>query len=158
MLAGIDHLAVLTDDLDGFVGFYGDLFGAVVEGTLDDDGVRMCVLRVGPTSELNVFEIPGNDEHLKQTPIFARGRLDHFGLRAASIDQFEQLRDRLIELELTDGFVTDFGHVLSVFFRDPFGFECEICVENPDAIPGRINPPGTPAQRYHEVPAPSDEV
>ena len=37
---------------------------------------------------------------------------------------------------------------LSVFFRDPDGLECELCVTNPDERPGVVNPPGTPAQRY----------
>jgi catechol 2,3-dioxygenase-like lactoylglutathione lyase family enzyme len=149
VLAGFDHLAVLTDDLERFVAFYVDVFGAEVEGTLTDGDLRMTVVRIGPTSELNVFEVDGNDEHARQTPMFGRGRLDHFGLRAESIEQFDELRDRLIELGCTDGFVTDFGHVLSVFFRDPQGLEGEICVANPDAVPGRINPPGTPAARYH---------
>ena len=45
--------------------------------------------------------------------------------------------------------MTDFGHVLSVFFRDPEGLEAEVCVANPDAVPGQVNPPGTPAARYH---------
>jgi len=49
----------------------------------------------------------------------------------------------------SDGFVTDFGPLLSVFFRDPDGLEAEVCVVNPDAVPGAFNPPGTPAQRYH---------
>jgi hypothetical protein len=44
--------------------------------------------------------------------------------------------------------VTDFGHMLSLFFRDPDGLECEVCVENPDARPGVANPPGTRAARY----------
>ena len=39
--------------------------------------------------------------------------------------------------ELNSGFVTDFGPILSLFFRDPDGLECEVCVENPDAEPGR---------------------
>jgi hypothetical protein len=47
-----------------------------------------------------------------------------------------------------DDFVTDFGPILSVFFRDPDGLEGEVCVPNPDAIPGTTNPPGTPAARY----------
>ena len=42
----------------------------------------------------------------------------------------------------TDGFVTDFGPILSLFFRDPDGLECEVCVENPDAEPGVFHPPG----------------
>lgn len=47
---------------------------------------------------------------------------------------------------MTDGFVTDFGHILSEFFRDPDGLEAEVVVRNPDA-PGVHNPPGTPALR-----------
>lgn len=148
MLAGFDHVAVLTADLERFVDFYRDVFGAQVEGRLSDDGLEMVVLRIGPTSEINVFQIDGNDEAVRQTPSFGRGRLDHFAFRAASLEQFDQLRDELIRRECTDGFVTDFGHVLSVFFRDPEGLELEVCVGNPDAVPGRINPPGTPAARY----------
>jgi hypothetical protein len=47
-----------------------------------------------------------------------------------------------------DDFVTDFGPVLSIFFRDPDGLEGEVCVANPDAVPGVNNPPGTRAARY----------
>lgn len=149
MLAGFDHVAVLTADLERFVDFYRDVFDAQVEGRLSDEGLAMVVLRIGPTSEINVFQIDGNDEASRQTPSFERGRLDHFAFRAASIEQFDELRDELIRRGCTDGFVTDFGHVLSVFFRDPEGLELEVCVGNPDAEPGRINPPGTPATRYH---------
>ena len=46
-------------------------------------------------------------------------------------------------------FFADFGHVLSLFFRDPDGLEAGVCVGNPDAVPGQINPPGTPSRRYH---------
>ncbi len=47
-----------------------------------------------------------------------------------------------------DDFVTDFGPMLSLFFRDPDGLECEVCVTNPDAEPGVFHPPGTRAARY----------
>ena len=60
MLAGFDHVAVLTCDLQGFVRFYEDVFGAEVEGGLSEDGLEMVVLRIGPTSEINVFQIDGN--------------------------------------------------------------------------------------------------
>jgi catechol 2,3-dioxygenase-like lactoylglutathione lyase family enzyme len=149
MLAGFDHVAVLTADIDRFVDFYRDVFGAEVFGRITDGGAEIVALRIGPTAELNVFQIEGNTEASRQTPMFGRGRLDHFALRATSLEQFDQLRDELIRRGCTDGFVTDFGHVLSVFFRDPEGLELELCVGNPDAVPGRINPPGTPAARYH---------
>ena len=150
MLAGFDHVAVLTADLERFIGFYRDVFGAVEEGRLGEDGLEMAVLRIGPTSEINVFQIDGNDEAAKQTPIFGRGRLDHFAFRATSIEQFDELRDELMRRSCSDGFVTDFGPVLSVFFRDPEGLELELCVANPDAVPGRVNPPGTPSHRYQD--------
>ena len=47
--------------------------------------------------------------------------------------------------DTTDGFVTVFGHILSLFFRDPDGLEAEVCVQNHDAQDGVHNPPGTPA-------------
>ena len=149
LLAGIDHVAVLTSDLEAFCAFYEDVLGAQVESRMEGDGLRMVVLRVAPQSELNVFQVEGNTESTRQVPMFGRGRLDHFAFRAASIDAFDQIRDRLIQRGCTDGFVTDFGHVLSVFFRDPEGLEAEVCVTNPDAVPGEANPPGTPSRRYH---------
>jgi catechol 2,3-dioxygenase-like lactoylglutathione lyase family enzyme len=81
--------------------------------------------------------------------MFGRGRLDHLGLQAASLDAFDRVRDRLVAAGASDGFVTDFGHVLSLFFRDPDGLEGEVCIPNPDAEPGVLNPPGTPSRRYH---------
>ena len=53
-----------------------------------------------------------------------------------------------MERGLADDFVTDFGPMLSLFFRDPDGLEGEVCVENPDAVPGVFNGPGTRAARY----------
>jgi hypothetical protein len=41
--------------------------------------------------------------------------------------------------------VTDLGEILSLLFRDPDGLEGEMCVANPDAEPGVVNPPSTPA-------------
>ena len=65
------------------------------------------------------------------------------------VDYSDELRDRLTAEGASDGFVTDFGPVLSIFFTDPDGLEGEVCVPNPDAEAGSRNPPGTPARRYH---------
>ena len=110
--------------------------------------VRLTAVAVGPTAEHSVFELVGNREAQRQAPIFGRGRLDHLALQAESLDAFETIRDRLIARGAADEFVTDFGPILSVFFRDPDGLESEVCVQNPDARPGVQNPPGTRAVRY----------
>jgi catechol 2,3-dioxygenase-like lactoylglutathione lyase family enzyme len=152
LTAGLNHVALLTNDAKRLHAFYEEVFDAVVvrdapevEGIAD---VRLSIILVGPTSELNVFQIAGNTEADRQTPMFGRGRLDHFALEAASIDSFEIIRDRLIARGAADAFVTDFGPNLSIFFRDPDGLEGEVCVQNPDAVPGVTHPPGTPARRY----------
>ena len=149
---GLNHVATLTNDAARLHAFYEEVFDAeVVRDAPEVDGVedvRLSVIRIGPWSELNVFQIEGNTEADRQVPMFGRGRLDHFALQAASLDAFETIRERLITRGAADSFVTDFGPVLSLFFRDPDGLEGEVCVANPDAVPGVTHPPGTPAARY----------
>jgi len=153
LLGGFNHVAILTNDTDRLHAFYREVFDATVLGDLkepDGPGTRLSFVQVGPQAELNVFEIRGNTEAERQTPMFGRGRIDHLALQAESLAAFDAIRDRLIARGDSDGFVTDFGPVLSLFFRDPDGLECEVCVENPDAVPGVSNPPGTPAARYED--------
>jgi catechol 2,3-dioxygenase-like lactoylglutathione lyase family enzyme len=149
---GFNHVAVITSDLDRFITFYGDIFEARVRADFLEgppgEQARMAIIDVGPHSELNVFEMPDNPEATRQTPMFGRGRLDHLALQADSMESFVTLRDRLMECGAADDFVTDFGSVYSVFFRDPDGLECELCVTNPDSVPGVQNPPGTRAARF----------
>ncbi len=150
LLNGVNHVAILTKDTDRLVAFYREVFEAEVNEQLEefDGALRLTFISIGGTAELNVFQVDGNTEADRQTPMFGRGRIDHLGLQAASIDAFDQIRDRLIARGASDHFVTDFGPVLSVFFRDPDGLEGEVCIPNPDAVPGVNNPPGTPAARY----------
>ena len=149
---GFNHVAILTNNTERLQSFYTDVFDAVVlrDGPESDEqpDVRMTVIHVGPSAELNVFEIQGNAEADRQTPMFGRGRLDHLALQAESLDAFETIRERLMARGAADDFVTDFGPMLSLFFRDPDGLECECCVENPDAEPGVFHGPGNRAARY----------
>lgn len=154
LLDGVDHIATLTTDTDRLHRFYLDVFDATV--SLDQaagPGMRFSVVDLGPHAHLNVFEIDGNTEASSDRPMFQRGRIDHLGLHAASDAAFDEIRRRLMDRGATDGFVTDFGPALSVWFVDPDGLEGEVCIENRDAIPGVSNPPGTPAARYHPTSA-----
>lgn len=152
LLNGVNHVAILTKDTQRLHAFYEEVFDAVVRRDgpeVPESDVRLSIIDIGPFSELNVFQIDGNTEADRQTPMFGRGRIDHLALQAASLEAFETVRTRLVARGASDGFVTDFGPILSVFFRDPDGLECEVCIQNPDARPGVFNPPGTPAARYH---------
>jgi catechol 2,3-dioxygenase-like lactoylglutathione lyase family enzyme len=146
---GIDHVATITNDGDRLRQFYIDVFGATVEhdGPEFPGGPRMIILNLGPSTELNVFEIADNTEADRQTPMFGRGRLDHIGLHAASLEAFDQIRERLMTHGASDGIVTEFGRKISLFFRDPDRMECEVLYANPDADPDDLRF-GTPSPRY----------
>ncbi len=157
LLSGLNHVATLTMDAERLHAFYKEVFDAEIgyngQEFPDDPTkahIHLSVIHLGASAELNVFQITGNTEAERQTPMFGRGRLDHFALQAESLEAFEVARERLIARGAADRFVTDFGPVLSVFFRDPDGLECELVVQNPDAIAGVSNPPGTPAARYQD--------
>ena len=152
LLKGLNHVGLITNDATRLNDFYKEVFDAEIlrDGAelADGQGPRMSIIKIGDWAELNVFQIEGNTEADRQTPMFGRGRLDHLALQAESLEAFETIRERLMARGAADDFVTDFGPMLSLFFRDPDGLECECCVENPDAEPGRFNPPGTRAARY----------
>ena len=152
LLKGLNHVAVITNDASRLQAFYREVFEAEVpyDGSEfpDGSGPSLSVIKIGDWAELNVFQIEGNSEADRQTPMFGRGRLDHLALQAASLQDFEEIRERLMAHAAADDFVTDFGPMLSLFFRDPDGLECEVCVENPDAVPGVFNPPGTRAAHF----------
>ena len=152
LLNGFNHVATLTNDSERLHEFWVSVFDAEIvteiPGPPEGSGVRLTLVKIGAFAELNVFQIDGNTEAERQTPMFGRGRIDHLAVQAASLDAFETIRERLIARGSADEFVTDFGPVLSIFFTDPDGLECEVCVENPDALPGVMHPPGTPARRY----------
>jgi catechol 2,3-dioxygenase-like lactoylglutathione lyase family enzyme len=155
LLNGVNHVAILTKDIDRLRAFYEEVFESPMRHQEHiGDGATLTMIDVGPATELNVFHVPGNTEPERQVPMLGRGRIDHIGLQAADLAAFRTIRRRLLDRHATSGFVTDFGPSLSLFFRDPDGLEGEVLVENPDRVPGRHNPPGTPAPGYEvEYPA-----
>jgi catechol 2,3-dioxygenase-like lactoylglutathione lyase family enzyme len=149
LLDGINHVALLTTDTDRLVAFYTEVFDATVFAQREEaPGVKLTFLDIGPATQFNVFEIEG--EAQDHTPMFGRGPIDHMGLQAADKEAFDTIRTRLMERGATDGFVTDFGGALSVFFRDPDGLECEVCLHVPGVGPDGIKGPGTPAAGYDQ--------
>ena len=151
LIGGFNHVAVMTNDTDRLHAFYSEVFDATVFHDFSDGDLRLSLVDVGPAAQLNIFELVGNEEANRQTPMFGRGRIDHMGLEAISEEAFNEIRDRLIARNSTDGFVTDFGNALSLFFTDPDGLEGEVCLHNPNATPADLNPPGTPAAGYSAV-------
>jgi catechol 2,3-dioxygenase-like lactoylglutathione lyase family enzyme len=129
LLDGVNHIALISKDVARLGKFYAEVFDAEVGPTRphgEKPGETMTLIWIGPHTALNVVTIEGNTEPERQTPMWGRGRIDHFGLHAVSSDAFETIRHRLIDHDASDGTINDFGTLHSIFFRDPDGLEGEV--------------------------------
>jgi catechol 2,3-dioxygenase-like lactoylglutathione lyase family enzyme len=120
LLNDIHHLTFITADMDRLTAFYERVFGARVTADLEEEGLRHAFIEVGPHTVLHPFQVPGLEPPGYQ-PMFQRGRLDHFGVNAASEEAFRELRRRVVAEGAGDGVVTDMGSLLSFSFTDPDG-------------------------------------
>jgi catechol 2,3-dioxygenase-like lactoylglutathione lyase family enzyme len=145
LLDGVNHVGMITENTERFVQFYKDVFGATVSNVEHLPGGTLTMVDIGPKTELNVFELADMDEQTRGS-MFSHGPIDHIGLQAKDKESFDEIRRRLMANGATDGFVTDFGKSLSIFFVDPDGLEGEVLLFLSRDNEG--NPPGTPAAGY----------
>lgn len=127
-LAGVHHIALVTEDLDRLVEFYRRVFDAEVRLDLEEPGMRHAMIDLGNGAALHPFELDESPHARGTTTIFERGHLDHLALQVTDARTFEELRDRLVAAGASDGTVTDFGCVRTVSFCDPDGADCEIAM------------------------------
>jgi AcrR family transcriptional regulator len=139
-VVGVNHIAVLTDDLDRFVEFYQQVFDLEVVFTEDTPAFRHAILRAGPTSWLHPAEVPDNPHGAASAAMFRRGHLDHLALTAASLEAFHGLRERLLARGATDGAIDDLGAFLSFWCADPDDMRIEVVVILDPALQGIHEP------------------
>jgi catechol 2,3-dioxygenase-like lactoylglutathione lyase family enzyme len=126
---GVNHIAVVTADLDGYRAVYEDAMGlatALVLGPDPGHG-RQAVMFAGNVV-LHVFEAdpPGTGSGMLH-----RGRLDHLGFTVRDEAALAVLRTRLLDAGASSGDIRPLGWLLSLRYRDPDGFEGEINCFNP---------------------------
>ncbi len=126
LLNGLNHVAVLTGDLNRFTDFYTNVLGLEIVFAETVPGFRHAILRIGPDAWLHPAEITGNTHASALPTMFARGHLDHLALTAASQAAFDKLRARLIEHGASDGAVETLGAFHSLWFEDPDGMQAEL--------------------------------
>jgi len=140
LLKGVNHVAVLTKDLDRFVGFYTDVFDVDVVFHEETQAFRHAILRVGADSWLHPAEVPGSAHGDALPQMFDRGHLDHLAVTAASATAFETLRARLVERGASDGTVEDLGAFHSLWFEDPDGMRGELTLVVDPSLEGIHEP------------------
>jgi len=128
-LAGVNHIALLTSDIDRLGAVYEQVFGAakVVDLPIPEpEGPgRPALISIGAGASLHAFEF-SRIAPPPAAPMFQRGRIDHFALNVPDAETFEWLRTQLIARGSTDGTVTDFGVMRVLTFTDPDGHSVEL--------------------------------
>jgi catechol 2,3-dioxygenase-like lactoylglutathione lyase family enzyme len=139
LLAGLNHVAILTADLERFIGFYASIFE--VEVVFQEHvPFHHAILRVGADSWLHPIETLGNPHATAIPRTFERGHLDHIALTAASSASFNELRTRLIGCGASDGVVDDLGAFHTLSFEDPDGMRGELTLVIDSALVGIHEP------------------
>ena len=126
LLTGLNHVAVLTADLDRFVAFYTEVFDVEVVFREDTPAFRHAILRTGAESWLHPAQVGENPHAVALPDMFGRGHLDHIALGARDAAGFAEARARLMERGASDGAVEDLGAFHSIWFVDPDGMRGEL--------------------------------
>jgi catechol 2,3-dioxygenase-like lactoylglutathione lyase family enzyme len=126
---GVNHLALISHDMDATVRFYGGVLGARLVATIGNEHFRHYFFEIGPGNTLAFFEYCGVevDEWAKPAgiPIPQAAQFDHLSLNLADEEELLALRDRLkgADCEVTD--IVDHGFIKSIYFTDPSGIALE---------------------------------
>jgi catechol 2,3-dioxygenase-like lactoylglutathione lyase family enzyme len=126
---GINHLALVTTDMDATVRFYVGVLGARLVATIGTPGFRHYFFEIGTGNTVAFFEYEGVELEQFAKPAGVPHPLavqfDHVSFALADEDALLELRDRLKRhnCEVTD--VVDHGIMHSVYFTDPNGIALE---------------------------------
>jgi catechol 2,3-dioxygenase-like lactoylglutathione lyase family enzyme len=126
---GLNHLALITNDMDATVRFWHGVLGAPLVATIGTPTFRHYFFAFGRASSVAFFEYTGqhSDMIAKPAGVFdpRAGQFDHLSMDLPDEAALLALRERLHESgsEVTD--VVDHGLMRSIYFTDPNGIALE---------------------------------
>lgn len=126
---GINHLALITNDMDATVRFYHGVLGARLVAHLGTESFRHYFFELGAENTVAFFEYRGLDVQTFAKPAGVPDpravQFDHVSLNLPDEQALLTLRARLKAAgsEVTD--VVDHGFIRSIYFTDPSGIALE---------------------------------
>jgi catechol 2,3-dioxygenase-like lactoylglutathione lyase family enzyme len=124
---GINHLALVTPDMDSTVRFYAGVLGMRLACTTMAGPRRHYFFETAGGNTIAFFEVPGTETFAKAAgaPTDRAIQLDHISFDVPDEHALEMLRKRLLTAgsEVTE--VVDHGFIRSVYFTDPNGIALE---------------------------------
>jgi len=126
---GINHLALVTTDMDATVRFYHGVLGARLVATIGTPQFRHYFFEFGAENTVAFFEYAGVslDTFAKPAgvPDPRAVQFDHLSFNLPDEDALLALRDRLKAAGCGVTDVVDHGFIRSVYFSDPNGIALE---------------------------------
>jgi catechol 2,3-dioxygenase-like lactoylglutathione lyase family enzyme len=126
---GINHLALITDDMDATVRFYDGVLGARLVADLGNRSFRHYFFEFGAGNTVAFFEYQGVELETFAKPAGVPDpravQFDHLSFNLPDETALLTLRDRLkaAGCEVTD--LVDHGFLRSIYFTDPNGIALE---------------------------------
>ena len=126
---GLNHLALITNDMDTTLRFWHGVMGAPLIATIRTDTFIHYFFRFGESSSVAFFQYTGHESKMIAKPagVFdARaGQFDHLSMDLPDEAALLVLRGRLLESgsEVTE--VVNHGLMRSIYFTDPNGIALE---------------------------------
>ncbi len=144
---GINHLALVTTDMDATVRFYHGTLGARLVATIGQDAFRHYFFEFGPQCTVAFFEYADAPAqpfvNRAGVPNERAPQFDHLSLNLPDDEALEALRRRLQShgWEVSD--IVDHDVVRSVYFTDPNGIALEASwwVRDPTGQPADYGDP-----------------
>ena len=127
--SGINHLALITTDMDATVRFYHGVLGARLAATVGTPEFRHYFFDFGPHCTVAFFEYADLTIEPFAKPAGVpdprAAQFDHLALNLPDENALHDLQQRLTgaDCEVTD--IIDHGSVRSVYFSDPNGIALE---------------------------------
>ncbi len=124
---GINHMALVTPDMDATVRFYAGVLGMPLVTTLLAGPMRHYFFEMAPGNTIAFFEVEGAETFAKGagSPTDRAIQLDHLSFNVPDEHALEMLRKRLMSAgsEVTE--IVDHGILRSVYFHDNNGIALE---------------------------------
>ena len=119
---GINHLAMVTGDMDETIRFWRDLLGMRLVAGLGGKGYRHYFLEISPQDMIAFFEWPGVEkipERDHGVPVKGPIAFDHISFGVENDDALWELKDRLDAAGFWVSEAIDHGFVHSIYTFDP---------------------------------------
>ena len=126
---GINHLALVTTDMDATVRFYHGTLGARLVATVGSPDFRHYFFEFGPQCTVAFFEYANSSAEpfakAAGVPDVRAAQFDHLALNLPDENALHDLRQRLTDADCDVTDIIDHGSVRSVYFTDPNGIALE---------------------------------